>query len=330
LLADSRYTTALDDLIASDVAPPDASRVAVDGSYDEALAAWLLAEASHWRVGFEASSVTVKRHAWLIERLSRDGTESSTPGTEVTLVPCDDLIESARAVKDEYEIGVLREAAGRLSNVARAVLGEAVHPGRSEHDLAAEIDHRLRCAGFERPAFETIVAAGPNSALPHAIPSDRLLAEGDLVLLDFGGVYNGYCVDLTRTVALGEPGAQYRKLYRAVAAAQDAAFAAVRAGVTADIVDAAARDVLARHELGDAFGHGTGHGLGLEIHEEPRVGRRRPEGPPPARLEAGMIVTIEPGAYVPGLGGVRIEDDVLVTSAGADRLTDVPRDSRLL
>jgi Xaa-Pro aminopeptidase len=249
----------------------------------------------------------------------------------VEIVPTDGIVEGLRVTKDAAELDVLREAGRRLSGVARALIsGDTVQAGRSERDVAADIDLALKRAGFSRPAFETIVAGGPNAALPHARPGDRELAVGDLVVLDFGGVLDGYSVDLTRTLFLGEPDAEARRLYRAVAEAQDAALAAVGPGVTADVVDSAARDVLVRHGLGEAFGHGTGHGLGLDVHEEPRVGRRRAEGPEPAMLAPGMVITIEPGAYVPGFGGVRIEDDVIVTETGSERITDVPRDARLL
>jgi Xaa-Pro aminopeptidase len=153
------------------------------------------------------------------------------------------------------------------------------------------------------------------------------------VVLDFGGVYGGYCVDLTRTVAIGEPDAEMARVYGAVLEAQNAAIAAVKAGVRSGDIDAAARQALARHDLAEAFGHSTGHGLGVEIHEAPRVGPRREAtsdapAPPDDLIEPGMVFTIEPGAYIPGWGGVRIEDDVLVTADGVELLTNVPRDLR--
>jgi Xaa-Pro aminopeptidase len=195
--------------------------------------------------------------------------------------------------------------------------------GLTEKEIAGRIEEAMRQAGFSRPAFDTIVASGPNSALPHASPTDRVLETGDPTVLDFGGVYSGYCVDLTRTVQLGGISGDMARLFEAVAEAQTAAIAAVRPGIRPSEVDRAARTVLERHGLGEAFGHGTGHGLGLEIHEEPRVGRAQanlPDDP----LEPGVVITVEPGAYVPGTGGVRIEDDVLVTSDGCEVLTDVP------
>jgi Xaa-Pro aminopeptidase len=216
----------------------------------------------------------------------------------------------------------MREAARRLSHMARQ-LPAFVREGRSEQAVAGDIDSAIRAAGFERPAFETIVASGPNSARPHARPGWRTLESGDGVVLDFGGVYDGYCVDLTRTVHLGAPAPAWRRLGAAVREAHAAAIKAVRPGVRPSEIDAAAREVLARHGLGEAFGHGTGHGLGLEVHEERRISRlsgAHPDTP----VAPGMVFTIEPGVYVEGVGGVRIEDDVLVVDGGCEVLTDVP------
>lgn len=236
-----------------------------------------------------------------------------------------DLIEGLRLVKDEAELGVLREAGARLSEVATGVLRDAVaSAGRTEQEVAAAIDGRIRQGGFSRVAFDTIVASGPRSAFPHARPTDRRLESGDVVVLDFGGVYGGYCVDLTRTISLGQPSPAADALYQAVSAAQQAAFRAVVPGQSPVDVDRAARQVLEAAGLGDAFGHGTGHGLGLEVHEAPRLGRPRPDTPHSPPLEAGVVCTIEPGAYVVGRVGVRIEDDVAVTAAGHERLTEVP------
>jgi Xaa-Pro aminopeptidase len=190
-------------------------------------------------------------------------------------------------------------------------------------DVAADIETLLREAGFEGPAFPTIVASGPNGALPHARPTRRQLSRNEGVVLDFGGVYDGYCVDLTRTVQLEPTTVEFGRLFDAVKEAQAAAIAAVKPGIRASAIDGAARDVLTRLGLADAFVHGTGHGLGLEVHEEPRISRAG-SAQPDEVLRAGMVFTIEPGAYVAGLGGVRIEDDVLVTEAGCAVLTDVP------
>jgi len=233
-------------------------------------------------------------------------------------------VETVRIQKDAYELGVLREGARRLSSVASAVPAD-IRVGQSELELAHAIDRRMLEAGFEKPAFDTIVAAGPNGALPHAHPGERKLAEGDLVVLDFGGVWDSYCVDLTRTVSLGPASAEAKRVYGAVLKAHDRAIDAVRPGESRFAIDAAARDSLAADGLGEVFGHGTGHGLGLEVHEEPRIGRRRPkldDAATDVAVMTGMVFTIEPGAYLPGWGGVRIEDDVVVTENGVEVLTD--------
>lgn len=328
-ITDSRYTVAAAAHLDENVGRPGMCLIKVDRSYDETLAE-VVARLGPIRVGFEAAHLSFRRYERLKAALVTASVGHSGAAAP-TLVPTDRIVERIRAVKDSYEVDTLRAAAGCLSDVARSVLRE-VGPGRTERDTASMIDGRLRDAGFERPAFETIVASGPNSVLPHARPTTRLLEEGDLVVLDFGGIYDGYCVDLTRTVSLGEPRADWRQLHAAVAEAQDAAISAVRPGRWAGEVDDAARSALTARGFGEAFLHGTGHGLGLEVHEEPRVGRRDrapneavasgSDGP----LQAGMVFTVEPGAYQPGVGGVRIEDDVLVTEEGCDVLTDVTRE----
>lgn len=236
-----------------------------------------------------------------------------------------DLIEALRRVKDAAELSLLREGGARLSDAARRVLADDVaREGRTELEVAADIDARVRAVGFARAAFDTIVASGPRSAFPHARPTSRRLGAGEVVVLDFGGVYGGYCVDLTRTVCLGHPSAEVDRQYGAVLVAQQAGCAAVRPGALPADVDRAARQVLEAEGFGEAFGHGTGHGLGLEVHEAPRLARPRPEDGPQPPLEAGVVCTIEPGAYVTGRAGIRIEDDVVVTANGHEPITDVP------
>jgi Xaa-Pro aminopeptidase len=264
-------------------------------------------------VAIEAEHVSVRRFAKLQAALPK--------GTH--LVQAEPFLERLRARKDAVEIGIYRAAVERLAHVGRR-LPALVVPGREEREIAADIDFELKRAGFERPAFETIVAAGPNSALPHARPTSRPVAPGDAVVLDFGGVYSGYCLDLTRTGFIGHPPESFLRMFDAVAEAQAAAIAHVRSGVHAGDVDRAARQVLATRGLGEAFGHATGHGLGIDVHEFPRIGRPMPDAEDPV-LRDGMIVTIEPGVYIPGLGGVRIEDDVLVGPEGCEVLTDIPR-----
>ena len=313
LVVDFRYATAASALLAARSDTTIALEV-TDKSFDEAAVA-ILATTEVQRVGIEAASMPVNRFNWLSSALAA----AAPPGASPVLVPTERVAERGRVVKDAAEILVLREAAARLAGVAEEV-PDFARPGRTELEVAAEIDGALRRAGFEGSAFPTIVASGPNSALPHAKPGSRILQGDEAVVLDFGGVYDGYSVDLTRTVLMGAVIPELHRIFSAVAEAQAAAIAAVRPGALPSEIDRAAREVLERHGLGEAFGHGTGHGIGLEVHEEPRIARlagRYPEAP----VEAGMVFTIEPGAYVPGLGGVRIEDDVLVVDGGCEVLT---------
>ena len=314
-LTDFRYVTTITATSGTAGECPSLELVTVDGSYDATLARLL--GANGWaRIGVEAAHLTVARHQWLTSSLASAAPSAVLAGTER-------IVERARMKKDEHEVGTMREAARRLSEVAAVVLG-LVRRGDSERDLALAIDWQIRKAGFERSAFDTIVASGPNSALPHARPGGRTITEGDLVVLDFGGVYDSYCVDLTRTVSVGPASARAREVFDAVNDARVRAIAAVAPGRSRFDIDAAARQTLDGHGLGDAFGHGTGHGLGIEVHEDPRITRRRPDVDADDEAVApGMIFTIEPGAYLPGWGGVRIEDDVLVTGDGVEVLTGV-------
>ncbi len=316
-ITDGRYTTEARETLIPGC--PGLELVAVDPSYDETLARVLESHHRGARVGIEASHMTVGRHGWLTARLAG----------ACELVPVDRVVEAVRLVKDAFELEVFREAAAMLDDVVHDVFAVA-RAGQREIELAAEIDYRIKRRGFSKTSFDTIVASGPNAALPHARPGERALEPGDLVVLDFGGVHRGYCVDLTRTVSVGDAGDAARQMFAAVEAAHAAAIARVRAGVLASEVDDAARRALEAQGLGPAFSHSTGHGLGLEIHEEPRVGPVRPgtgaqQMSRDERLAAGMVITIEPGVYVPGRGGVRIEDDVLVTDEGCVVLTQAPR-----
>jgi Xaa-Pro aminopeptidase len=318
LIVDFRYSTAGRLAIArGDLA--EVVEVVVSDTSAEAAVLQQLRSVEGRRIGIEGASMVVSRFNHYARQLSESTAEVSSRGPRSVLAVTERLVEQLRAVKDAPEIATLREAAVRLAIAAREVPGFA-QVGRTEMEVAADIDALLRRTGFEKPAFETIVASGPNSALPHARPTARRLEAADGVVLDFGGVYDGYSVDLTRTVQLGQTSAALGRMFDAVAEAQRLAIAAVRPGVLASDVDRAARDTLTSHGLGEAFGHGTGHGLGLEVHEEPRIGRAVAEQVD-AVLEVGMVFTIEPGAYVEGVGGVRIEDDVLVTEGGCEVLT---------
>lgn len=269
------------------------------------------------RVCFEAHEMTVERHDRLVA--AAEGVTFAAFGRE---------IEDLRQVKDDGEIELLTVAC-RITGETLAEVLPHVGPGRTERDVAAELDRGMVERGADRPAFDTIVAAGPNGALPHHVPSDRPLAAGDLVTIDFGARYRGYHADMTRTVAVGAPADWQREVHALVAAAQRAGVAAVRAGAAIADVDAAARDVIAAAGHGEHFQHGLGHGVGLEIHEAPIVGRGRR-----GTLRCDTSVTVEPGVYLPDRGGVRIEDVVVAGDAdgspGSRVLTTAPRDLLVL
>jgi Xaa-Pro aminopeptidase len=241
-------------------------------------------------------------------------------GKSVSWVAVDAIVDLLRSVKDSSEIDRMREAARVGSEVMDETI-RLIRPGVTELDIAAEIVYRMRRKGASAEAFEAIVAAGPRSALPHARPTERRIGKNELVVIDLGAILRHYCSDLTRTVYVGRAPAKVRGWYEAVLEAQRAARNAVRHGVTAGEVDAAARNVLQRTGLGRYFVHSTGHGVGLEIHEGPRIARDQKR-----KLETGNVITLEPGVYVEGVGGIRIEDEALVTARGAEILTTPPRE----
>lgn len=235
---------------------------------------------------------------------------------EVEVLEAAGWVEDIRVAKDESEIASIRAAQGLTEEAFGHVLEHVLRAGVSERAIALELEFFMRRAGSEGVAFPPIVASGPNSALPHAIPSERLLRTGDFVVLDFGARVDGYCADMTRTVVVGRASERQREVYSAVEAANRDATAALRAGMTGAELDAVARQTLERAGLAEYFGHGLGHGVGLEVHELPRVGPRA-EAPIPA----GAVITIEPGAYIPEFGGVRIENLAVVNESGAEVLT---------
>jgi len=255
LLSDARYATALDNR-SRDFSLIQPVHLPTGESYDQAIVD-ALEPLRGLRIGFEAAHLTVRRFRFLTASLTSRGWDAPIQET-------DGVVEQLRACKDEWEIGTLRDGAERLSTVAKCILSKAL-AGRTESDVASEIEAALRQVGFERPSFDTIVAAGPNAGLPHARASSRRIEVGDLVVLDFGGVLDGYCTDLTRTVTAGLARDRERRLIDQVVEAQAAAFDAVGPGRAPEGVDDAARDTLARHGLAEAFTHGTGHGLGLEV-----------------------------------------------------------------
>ncbi len=272
-----------------------------------------LAERLPAKVGFDEANTSVKVMRRL-EELADDGVE---------LVPSAGLVEQLRRRKDDGELAAIR-AAAQLADEAYGRALEGRLAGRTEREVAAASAVAIREGGGE-PSFPAIVAAGPNGALPHAEPSDREIRPGELVVFDLGAELDGYCSDCTRTFAAGEPGAEAREVYELVREAQEAALAATRADADAVDVDSAARDPIAAAGHGDEFGHGVGHGVGIEVHEAPRLAQRSEDV-----LEAGDVVSIEPGVYVAGRFGVRIEDLVAVTAGGYDNLSGLPKELRIV
>jgi translation elongation factor P len=264
-------------------------------------------------VAFESHAMSVDRHA-----------ELAAGAEGVTTVPFGRKIEELRTVKDPSELELLATAC-RISCQAIADVFALIRPGLTERQLAAALDRRMVDLGAERPAFDTIVASGPNGALPHHAPADRPMRRGDLITMDFGALYGGYHADMTRTVALGEPAGWQREIYELVATAQRAGIEATRPGADVGDVDATARDLIRDAGHGEHFGHGLGHGVGLEVHEAPTIGYSRT-----GKLTDGVPVTIEPGVYLPGRGGVRIEDVLVVGADGTGLLTTTTRELLVL
>jgi Xaa-Pro aminopeptidase len=281
---------------------PDLERITyVDGFLESVVGA--ARRLAVGRLGFESEGVTFRTYEQL--RAAANGIE---------LVPVDGEVEHQRWVKDPDELAALERAQGATDEAFDAVLAR-LRDGVSERELAFELDAEMRRAGAERPGFDTIVAFGEHASEPHHEPTGRTLSRGDVVKMDFGGLVDGYHADMTRTVAFGEPPDRLRDVHQLVRSAQQAGIDAVRVGATGAEVDAAARSVIEAAGLGEHFTHGLGHGVGLEIHEGPRLGRESDDA-----LPAGAVVTVEPGVYLPGVGGVRIEDMVEVTVDGARSL----------
>ena len=266
------------------------------------------------RVGFEAGHISVATlEDWQDTLLDR-----------VELAPARNVVEELRVYKDEAELASLRKAIA-LADEALVYIMDWIKPGQTEQEVAWEREVIMRTHGASAVSFEPIVASGPNSAKPHAHPSGRRIQPGEPVTLDFGCVVDGYCSDLTRTFCLGEPaGERYLAIWNTVLAAQQAALQGGRAGKTGAEIDRLARDVINNAGYGDFFEHSLGHGLGLAIHEEPRFSFTNSE-----RVPAGAVVTVEPGIYLPGWGGVRIEDVVVVTEAGLEVLSTAPKEAVL-
>jgi Xaa-Pro aminopeptidase len=304
LLTDFRYATQSAEQV------PDAfEREIVTGDLLEAVAAVLVGTTG--RLGFDEASLTVRGHRRLGELLPQ--------GWE--LVPCTGAVERLRAVKEAGEVACIRAASELADEALRGIL-EGGLVARTEREIAIELELRMRRLGAEAASFPSIVAAGAHGALPHAEPREEEIPRDVLVTIDWGALHEGYCSDCTRTYATGGGiSGLAREIYELVLTAQQQGLAAVRAGLTGREVDAVAREVIERAGHGEHFGHGLGHGVGMEIHEGPRLSRTAPEEP----LRAGNVVTVEPGVYLPGVLGVRIEDLVVVGEDAQEVLTSLSK-----
>jgi Xaa-Pro aminopeptidase len=263
-------------------------------------------------LGFEDATTTVRVYSQLLESLGDH---------QVTLSPVGDAVDSLRAVKTDDELGHLRSAL-RMTDTAFVAAERRISAGMTEKQVADIVREELRSAGSEGEAFDTIVASGPNAAKPHHAPGDRVIEEGEPVIIDMGAMHQGYAGDLTRTIWFGQPSQQLVTIYRLVQAAFDACVADARPGMTGVELDAIARDLFAEHEMDQYFVHSLGHGLGLRVHEAPSASARSTD-----TLDPGMVVTIEPGLYIPDWGGVRIEDVIVITDDGNDNLIGAPKRS---
>jgi Xaa-Pro aminopeptidase len=279
------------------------------GSLFESVGQFLKKSAGK-RIGFDPAHLSVAH----LQSLRKAG------GRGLRYTPITGAVEALRMRKDAAEIAQMRKAAILAGEVFSAVV-PLLKPGIREFEVGAEIEYQMRKRGASGPAFETIVAFGERGALPHARPTAKRLRKNELVVLDLGVILGHYCSDMTRTVHVGRASERIRTWYRAVLEAQKAAIAGVKSGVSCGTVDAAARQVLAGYQLDKLFVHSTGHGLGLEVHEDPRVARGQTK-----LLEPGNVITIEPGVYAEGVGGIRIEDDIVVHADRTEVLTRVPRD----
>jgi Xaa-Pro aminopeptidase len=304
LLTDFRYATQVVDEVG------DSATVRIESS-SLWTGLWSVLPSHHaiGRIGFESAQLMHRDFQRLLEQ-----------GQRWQWRPTLDLVETLRESKDSGEIALIREAV-RIAEAALSTTVAELRPGLTEVGVAGILERALRDQGSEGFPFPTIVASGERSALPHARAENRVLEPGDLVLIDFGAVYRGYCSDITRTFVLGVPTTEQMDVYSIVLAANELSSGALRVGMTGIAADAVARDYIDDRGFGDAFGHSLGHGIGLEVHEAPRLARTS-EVP----LQRGAVVTIEPGIYRAGWGGVRIEDDVVLTDNGPDVLTTFARD----
>ncbi len=324
-LVNVRYLTGLDNSNAALLVPADGravlatdSRYALTAERDCPDLELLTCRAVESALADLASGRGLRRLAFEAHEMTVERCDALTSGAgELAPRPLGRVVEELRMVKDDAEIALLGRACA-ITGAAFDEVAPRIAAGMTEHELAVLIDRAMVDAGAEKPAFDTIVASGPNGAIPHHTPSARAFAPGDLITVDCGARYGGYHADMTRTVVLGDPAGWQRDLYALVAAAQRAGIDAAEPGAPVADVDAAARDVIAAAGHGEHFSHGLGHGVGLEIHEAPMLGHGRP-----GRLADRVPITVEPGIYLPGRGGVRIEDTLVVRSGASASARDL-------
>jgi len=277
------------------------------------LAAQILQEAGITRLAIEDNIITVR---------DMKGIEKEMPG--VTFVPLDFAPEGLRKVKDQDELTRIERACDITCQAFEYICG-FITEGQTEREIQLALDYKMLSLGATGLAFNTIVAAGQNGSLPHAVPGDRVVCAGDMITMDFGAKFDGYCADMTRTVCVGTPSDEMRRIYDIVLEAQETAQAAVAPGKVCADIDKIARDIISGYGYGERFGHSLGHGVGIDIHEEPRVSARSTD-----ILVPGHLITIEPGIYVPGLGGVRIENTCVVTENSGSTLCSASKELRIL
>lgn len=301
IISDSRFEEQIDR------EAPQAKALMRKGSLSEAVAK-MAPKTKLRRIGLQPEYVSVRQHKALSQALGASRVKAVEDG-----------LINQRAIKDAGEIANIRKALAIQQQAFQRVTRE-IRPGDTERAVAAKLEYVMRSLGADGPSFNTIIAAGANASLPHAIPGSSKIKRGGIVLIDWGAKFSGYCSDLTRVIALGKMPAKMREVYKIVLDAQLAAIDAIAPGKKLKDIDKVARDIITKAGYGDRFGHGLGHGIGLDIHEQPSLSWRTEDV-----LEVGQVVTVEPGIYLPGVGGVRIEDDVLVTRTGRDVLSDLPK-----
>lgn len=268
----------------------------------------------------QLSALNIKRLGFEKDNVTYASFERYEKNFEVNLIPVGGLIENIRLIKSPEELKILKRA-GEIADAAYEHIQSYIKPGVREIEIANELEFFMRKQGATSSSFDMIVASGYRSALPHGVASEKEIQTGELVTMDYGALYNGYCSDITRTVAVGQISDELKMIYDTVLEAQLRGVKGIKPGMTGKDADALTRDYISEKGYGEYFGHSTGHGLGLEVHEEPRLSHLSE-----SVLEPGMVVTVEPGIYIPGVGGCRIEDDIVITETGNERMTNVTKE----